>query len=334
MRRFALILCALLVASVALPAAAQTPLCNGTDATGASRALEAGDRAADRAAAALRRRRADEAERGWTEALAAYDRACAAGADEALERRAIPLFRLGRAVEAAESLDAFLASHPLEGLEPDLARRVAANLRAIERSVATLVVEAQPENAEVRIDGVPRGTGHARVRVRAETSITIEASAPGHTPFRLVSTFAAGATHTVDATLAPREAEPPASLLAPVASESAQASALLRPVEVRGQERPKDTALLVAGVVVGAVGVATAFTALPFLLNSEQPGMSFLDDTTTAGHIAAGLFIGAGALALTSIGLFIGYAASGGEEPVTELACGLVGAGGGCLGRF
>jgi hypothetical protein len=334
MRGLAATVLAVVLVGLALPARAQVPTCGGTDTTLAASALEDGDRAADRAAAALRRRHASEAERAWTEALAAYDRACAAGADEALERRAIPLFRLGRAVDAAESVDAFLAAHPLAELEAGLARRVTANLRAIERAVATVVVRARPEDAEVRVDGAPRGAGDVRVRVASETSVTIEASAEGHVPFRLVSTFAAGATHTVDATLARREAESPVPLLAPVAPAAVQAPALLRPVEVRGRERPKDTGLVVAGVVVGAVGVATALTALPFLLSSEQIGTSFLDDTTTAGHIAAGLFLGAGALALTSIGLFIGYATSGGEEPVQALACGLTGRGAACVGRF
>ncbi|MBN8614298.1 MAG: PEGA domain-containing protein [Deltaproteobacteria bacterium] len=179
---------------------AQVPACEGDDAALAARSLEEGDRAADRAVLALQRRHAEEATAAWTDALTAYDRACAAGEDQALERRAIPLFRLGRVAEAASSLDTFLDDHPVEQLEPAIARRVATNLRAIERRVATLVILTTPETATVIVDGRTVGTGPARVRVAAETNVTVVVRAPGYTRFRLSSTYSAG-EHEVRADL-------------------------------------------------------------------------------------------------------------------------------------
>jgi hypothetical protein len=322
-----------------IPHASSAPTCRGVDTEGAARALADGDRAADRAAAATRRHRTDDARRAWAEALAAYDRACAAGTDEALERRAIPLFRLERAVEAATSLDAFLATHPLESLAPPLARRVAANLRAIERAVATVVVTTEPVSAQVTLEGAPAGVGPTvRLRVAPETSVTIRAHADGFEPFRMTSTFGAGGPHAIDARL---------RALAQTVPEAASATTraptpLLVPASPSGSGdqagshvlRGPDYGLLAGGLVTAGAGILATVTGILFVLESEARGnVVILGDTEAAGILGGVMLSLTGALTAGSIALFVVFAVSS-DDDGTAARCGPSGLGLGCVARF
>jgi len=92
----------------------------------------------------------DDAE--MTAALGFFDAACAAGDDKALELRAYALAGVERFIEAAETLDAFLAAHPLESLPADTRARLASQQPAILSRVASLTVETDAPGAKVTIN--------------------------------------------------------------------------------------------------------------------------------------------------------------------------------------
>ena len=309
--------------------AAQAPSCAGDDAAAATRALAEGARAADRAAAALRRHRAEDAARAWTEALAAYDRACAAGSGEALERRAIPLFRLQRPVEAAESLDAYLEGYPLDEHEGELARRIATNLRAIERSLATVVVRTSPADAEISIGGRYRGRGpERRGRVLADTSVAIAVRGEGFEHFHEERTFTAGETHEVIVSLTPRSA--------PVAAEPVIVAAVPGPVLLPVAEPARtgpSHGLLIAGIVTGALGALSLVLGTLLVLESEGFGLALVGDPGDAGLVGASVLIGGSVVGAVGIGLLIANAVSGPREG-TALRCAPGWASGSCRVRF
>ncbi len=308
---------------------AQVPPCEGDDAAAAATALDEGDRAADRAAAALQRHHAGDAEAAWSEALAAYDRACAAGEDQALERRAIPLFRLGRVAEAASSLDTFLADHPADQLDRAQARRVAANLRAIERRVATLVITPTPLTAVVTVGGIERGVGTVRVRVAAETSVTVVARAEGYARFRLSSTYSVG-EHEVRADLIATEEVAPETEVEDEAIAPIQTERVLAVYPAPPRER---TPLLIPGIVLaGLAGVAAIWGAL-FVVESETDALQFIGNRGDAGLVGGGLLIGAGVVGTTALILLILHATRH-QEPQTSLLCVPTLGGVGCSGTF
>src|SRR5581483_757575 len=84
--------------------------------------------------------------------------ACAAGDDTALELRAYALAGLERYVEAAKSLDAFLAAPPIDTLPDDVKDRVEAQAPEILRHVASVSVTSKPDGARVSINHRPIGT--------------------------------------------------------------------------------------------------------------------------------------------------------------------------------
>jgi PEGA domain len=85
-------------------------------------------------------------------ALASFDASCASGDDMALEFRAYALAGLERWVEAAETLDAFLSLHPLDGLKEDVRARVSSQREEIVKRVASLSVDSKPAMAKVVIN--------------------------------------------------------------------------------------------------------------------------------------------------------------------------------------
>ncbi len=313
-------------------AGAQAPTCPGADTEGAARALSEGDRASDRAAAAVRRHRSEDAAREWAAALAAYDRACADGADEALERRAIPLFRLGRVVDAAVSLDSFLAIHAMDSLPAEVARRVAANLSVIERSVATLHLTTTPSTAEIRVDGVPRGVGPGlRVRVAVQSPVTLEVVAGGYESQRATITYEPG-EHDVAVALRPVLSLAPAAPILPAASGSETTPE--GPAPARSDPPASGPWLLVGGIVTAALSVVSALLATALVLESEGRGnIMLLRNTTDAGLLGGGLFVGSAVFGLASVALFVAHALEGSSSHRAWL-CGPSGLGGGCVGRF
>jgi hypothetical protein len=335
MRLFALVL--VLSCTSVVHVHAQVPACEGDDAELAARSLDEGDRAADRAVLALQRRHAEEATTAWTEALAAYDRACTAGEDQALERRAIPLFRLGRVAEAASSLDIFLDDHPVEQLEPEIARRVTTNLRAIERRVATLTVLPTPESATVIVDGRTVGTGSTRVRVAAETNVTVVVRAPGYTRFRLSSTYGAG-EHDVRADLLAREE------LAPETEENeevvAQPPLMIDPAGqvpvlavYRVPQRNVPGFLIggVIGTVLGAGALVVGSIGTHFWVTESY---TWFSNPESAGILGVSL-LGAGALiAGITIWLYVEHVTRSEPSPSSTLRCAPSLGGVGCLAHF
>lgn len=115
-------------------------------------------------------------------ALGFLDAACAAGDDTALELRAYTLAAVERFVEAAQTLDAFLAAHPVDTLPLATRERIAAQQPAILTRVASLSVESPAAGARVSINHQPVGPAPLRaVRLapgRYDIEVTVEGSAP------------------------------------------------------------------------------------------------------------------------------------------------------------
>lgn len=118
-------------------------------------------------------------------ALRAFNQQCAAGSDWALEQRAAVLVVLKRDLEAARSLDAFLARHPLESLPADVRVRVEKNTPLVYAHVGTLEIATNVlEGALAALDGGPMlpidgrplraQPGHHVVRIEAPNFVAVE----------------------------------------------------------------------------------------------------------------------------------------------------------------
>jgi hypothetical protein len=140
-------------------------------------------------------------------ALEAFESQCAAGDINALEMRAYALAGLGRYVEAAESLDAFLEARPLHTLDQGTRDRVATQFAVIQTRIATLSLEGNIANANVMVNG--RGYGSLpRENIRlAPGEIRVELFAPSVGVIRRVFTMRPGETRreVFDAASASRE---------------------------------------------------------------------------------------------------------------------------------
>jgi hypothetical protein len=193
-------------------------------------------------------------------ALARFDEAIALVPSPRLHYdRALALIGLGRSLEAAHALEAFLAD---TGDAPESSVAVARQrLAELDALLGHLVVEA-PIAAAVRIDGEPAGGTPATVRVDAgehEVSVT----APGRAPFTRRITVARGATERVTAEL-------PAPVVRPARDPAPPLRAALfaRPAPVEDQERPSILRRWWFWTAVGAVAVAGGATAY-FALRSD-----------------------------------------------------------------
>jgi hypothetical protein len=164
--------------TLAAPALADTPvpLCNGHNPAVAATAKAEG----------LRHYRASKREGPgdpeMATALGFLDASCAAGDDTALELRAYTLAAVERFVEAAKTLDAFLAAHPLDTLPPATRERLAAQQPAILTRVASLSVESPTAGAQVFINHQLAGlTPLHSVRLapgRYDIEVAVEGGAP------------------------------------------------------------------------------------------------------------------------------------------------------------
>jgi hypothetical protein len=112
-------------------------------------------------------------------ALGFFEAACAAGDDTALELRAYALAGVERFVEAAQTLDAFLATHPVESLSEDTRARVAAQQPEILSRVASLTVETASPGASVTINHRVVGTTPLRQLRLAPGRYDLEVTADG-----------------------------------------------------------------------------------------------------------------------------------------------------------
>ena len=115
-------------------------------------------------------------------ALGFFEAACAAGDDSALELRAYALAGVERFVEAAQTLDVFLAAHPADTLPEGTKARVAQQQPEILARVASLSVDTPTPGAKVVVNHQPAGvTPLAHLRLapgRYDVEVTIDGASP------------------------------------------------------------------------------------------------------------------------------------------------------------
>jgi hypothetical protein len=127
-------------------------------------------------------------------ALEAFEAQCLAGDINALEMRAYALAGLGRYVDAAESLDAFLEARPLHTLDEGTRERVATQFAVIQTRIATLSLEGNVADSSVMVNGRGYGTlPRANIRL-APGEIAVQVFAPSIGAVRRVFTMRPGET--------------------------------------------------------------------------------------------------------------------------------------------
>ncbi len=187
-------------------ASADVPQCAGTDTATQARARSEGLR---RYRAATARGSINRVE--MAAALEAFEAQCRAGDVTALEMRAYALAALGRQVDAAESLDAFLEARPLQTLDADARARVGAQRGAILAEVATLTVDGTLADSQVIVNGRPFGSvprpvirlapGAVNLQVYGGNSIVLRRTfqmGPGETRREVVSSSTTPDTSTTN----------------------------------------------------------------------------------------------------------------------------------------
>lgn len=132
-------------------ALAQYPACVGSDGD-ATAAFEAGNRLLTEAVAEARLHHIERRRELAAQALAQFDRQCAAGDDSALAERGGALVLMDEHLRAAQSYDAFLARHPLESVDTRTRRGVE---QMLEHSVVQVMWAGAP--AELFVDGLDFG---------------------------------------------------------------------------------------------------------------------------------------------------------------------------------
>lgn len=127
-------------------------------------------------------------------ALEAFEAQCLAGDINALEMRAYALAGLGRYVDAAESLDAFLEARPLHTLDEGTRERVATQFAVIQTRISTLSLEGTVADSSVMVNG--RGYGSLpRANIRLQPGeISVQVFAPSIGAVRRVFTMRPGET--------------------------------------------------------------------------------------------------------------------------------------------
>jgi hypothetical protein len=170
-------------------ALAEVPRCSGTDTATQARSRAEGLR---RYRTAIARDPVNRVE--MAAALEAFEAQCLAGDINALEMRAYALAGLGRYVDAAESLDAFLEARPLHTLDEATRERVATQFAVIQTRIATLSLEGTVADSSVMVNG--RGYGALpRANIRLEPGeIAVQVFAPSIGAVRRVFTMRPGET--------------------------------------------------------------------------------------------------------------------------------------------
>ncbi|MFO0558458.1 MAG: hypothetical protein U0269_10615 [Polyangiales bacterium] len=170
-------------------AIAQAPRCSGSDAATQARSRTEGLR---RYRTAIARDPVNRVE--MAAALEAFEAQCLAGDINALEMRAYALAGLGRYVDAAESLDAFLEARPLHTLDEGTRERVATQFAVIQTRIATLSLEGNVADSSVMVNGRGYGTlPRANIRL-APGEIAVQVFAPSIGAVRRVFTMRPGET--------------------------------------------------------------------------------------------------------------------------------------------
>lgn len=137
--------------------------------------------------------------------------------------------KLERPIQAIEHFEAFLASGQAKAEQRE---EVTAALRRLRGKIGRLLLDVQPEGAEVRIDGgaVMRAPIAAPVLLATGTH-TLEVTHPGYTPVTRQVELGAGAVDKLDVRLEPATAAPP-----PVAAAAPVAAAPAAPAEAPAVE--------------------------------------------------------------------------------------------------
>jgi tetratricopeptide (TPR) repeat protein len=156
-----------------------------------------------------------EAMERFADAQALFERGDASGALAEMERvyellegnpnQYVVLYNLGRVYEelhrydrAVDYYNRYLSESPADGSDRADAE---ASLRALERLLGTLRIEANVEGAEIWVDENMMGTAPATLRVPAGTHV-VELRAPGHEPSRQEVQVAARTEEAVSVNLA------------------------------------------------------------------------------------------------------------------------------------
>jgi hypothetical protein len=315
-----------LLFALTVPAFADEPLpkCEGKDKSAAQHARSNGLQHYR----ASRRSGAGDPE--MTSALGFFDAACAAGDDTALELRAYALAGLDRYVEAAKSLDAFLASHPLDTLPDDVKARVEAQAPEILRHVASLTVTSKPDGAKVTLNHRALGTTPLKDVRLAPGTYDIEVQSDAGTQKR--TTELAEGKHDEAFDFSPKTDETPPPPPPPPAKEKPKSS--LMPLVIT-------TGVLAVGAaavgVIGGVwssGSASSYNDKMCGLRMKPAGCDgILSDVNTGFTLEVLGFIGAGVFGAATAVLFVMEATKG--KPKTEgLRCAPTLGGGVCAIRF
>lgn len=291
------------------------------------------------------------------QALAEFERQCAAGDDWALEYRASTLLVLGQHLDAARSIDAFLHSHPIATLPADVRARVEGNMPLFTQRVGTIRVVTNAPNAQARIDNGPPAPLDGRVLRVTPGTVRVDVWAPNAAnPVGQSVTVAAGQTVEVEMSLSQATVDP----VVPDRPNGESADSLTGEYEEPPPPDDRDqtsgggslTGLAVATGVVG--GLLLAGGIVSTVLHEERvstyndegcpesPEMdgcaSVLDEADLTSTLAAIGYIGAGVLAVTTI--IVAVAGGGGDDDSQEssaIQCGPVLGdvlGGTCAARF
>ncbi|MDP3278511.1 MAG: hypothetical protein Q8Q09_25195 [Deltaproteobacteria bacterium] len=236
-------------------ARAELPSCNGSDTGAATRARAEGLRRYRTATSRAEINRVEMAA-----ALEAFNAQCRAGDVNALEMRAYALAALGRGIEAAESLDVFLAARPLHTLDDDARARVGAQRGAILAQVGTVAVEGDLPNSNVVVNGRPYGAlPQPSIRV-APGEISVQVFAPTlGSPVVRTFRVAAGETRT-EVIEAPAQAATANATGTPTntgGTNNTQPPPLVTEPPVVGRPPPSRGAPIVP-IVLGVSGLAVA----------------------------------------------------------------------------
>ncbi len=323
---------ALLLASTgAAWADAPVPACKGHDPAAAATSKAEGVKHYR----ASKREGRDDAE--MATALGFFEAACAAGDDTALELRAYALAAVERFVEAAQTLDVFLAAHPIDGLPAATRDRVQAQQPEILARVASLTVETPAPGAHVAVNHQPAGvTPLAHLRL-APGRYDIEVTPDGEPAVTRSLDLAAG-EHTES--FAPPKVEVAAPAPPPPPPPSSSGGFLTPPVlgaAIGGG------ALLVTGIT-GAIWAServSVYNAAKCDGSSTHAGCSGAlsqyyagRDLEIIGFVGAGLgAAGAGVL------YYLGQQKQGSSHGATTpspraVSCSFLGTGASCSGTF
>jgi hypothetical protein len=304
----------LLIPSIAFADETPVPKCEGNDRAAAQRSRALGlqhYRASKRSGAG---------DPEMTTALGFFDAACAAGDTSALELRAYALAGLDRYVEAAKSLDAFLAIHDMDSLPDDVKQRVEAQTPEILNHVASLTVITKPEGAAIAINHRPAGIAPVKnIRLAAGT-YDIEATSERGTQKRTVELGLGSHEEVFDFTPKTEEAPPPPP--PPLPPEKPKGKASLVPFIIGGGA----LAAIGAGIGIGglafASGQADSYNAMTCSkMPAPMPCAGLRDGWSTGRAIGVvGLIVGG--LSAVTTGILLGVELKKEPDPVPgALAC-------------